>query len=35
MGYDRRVVEKIVDTIPDNLEGLQEKMVYCIKSLAK
>jgi len=34
MGYDRRSVEKIVDMIPDELVGLQDRMVYCIKALA-
>lgn len=35
MGYDRKAVDRIVDSIPDTLTGLQERMVYCIKSLAK
>lgn len=35
MGYDRKAVDKIVDSIPDTLMLLQERMVYCIKSLAK
>lgn len=34
MGYDRRSVEKVVDTIPDELISLQDRMVYCIKTLA-
>lgn len=35
MGYDRKAVEKIVEAIPDELLGLQDRMVYCIKSLAR
>ena len=35
MGYDRKTVDRIVDSIPDTLIGLQDRMVYCIKSLAK
>ncbi len=35
MGYDRKVVDRIVESIPDTLVGLQDRMVYCIKSLAK
>jgi Holliday junction DNA helicase RuvA len=35
MGYDRKIVDRIVDSIPDTLIGLQDRMVYCIKSLAK
>lgn len=35
MGYDRKTVEKIVDAIPDTFAGLQDRMVYCIKSLSK
>ncbi|MDD5198099.1 MAG: Holliday junction branch migration protein RuvA [Candidatus Gracilibacteria bacterium] len=35
MGYDRKVVERIVEAIPDTLIGLQDRMVYCIKNLAK
>lgn len=35
MGYDRKAVEKIVDAIPDTLLGLQDRMVYCIKMLAR
>ena len=35
MWYDKKVVERIVDTIPDTLLGLQDRMVYCIKNLAK
>ncbi|MDD5377239.1 MAG: Holliday junction branch migration protein RuvA [Candidatus Gracilibacteria bacterium] len=35
MGYDRKAVDRIVEAIPDTLIGLQDRMVYCIKSLAK
>ncbi|HBB27091.1 TPA: Holliday junction branch migration protein RuvA [Candidatus Gracilibacteria bacterium] len=35
MGYDRKTVERIVEAIPDTLIGLQDRMVYCIKNLAK
>lgn len=35
MGYDRKSVERVVETIPDTLPFLQDRMVYCIKSLAK
>jgi Holliday junction DNA helicase RuvA len=35
MGYDRKAVDKIVESIPDTLTGLQDRMVYCIKNLAK
>ena len=35
MGYDRKTVDRIVDSIPDTLIGLQDRMVYCIKNLAK
>lgn len=34
MWYDRKTVEKIVETIPDELISLQDRMVYCIKTLA-
>lgn len=35
MGYDRKSVERVVETIPDTLPFLQDRMVYCIKMLAK
>lgn len=35
MGYDRKAVERTVDSIPDGISELQDRMVYCIKSLAK
>ena len=35
MGYDRKVVEKVTATIPSTLSGLQDRMVYCIKMLAR
>jgi len=35
MGYDRKAVDKVVESIPDNLLGLQDRMVYCIKNLAR
>lgn len=35
MGYDRKAVDRVMETIPDTLTGLQDRMVYCIKSLAK
>lgn len=35
MGYDRKAVDKIVDSIPNDLTGLQDRMVYCIKMLAR
>lgn len=35
MGYDRKAVDRIVEAIPDTFIGLQDRMVYCIKSLAK
>lgn len=35
MGYDRKAVEKVVNAIPDSLSWLQDRMVYCIKTLAR
>lgn len=35
MGYDRKAVEKMVESIPETLIGLQDRMVYCIKMLAR
>ena len=35
MGYDRKAVDRIVEAIPDTLLGLQDRMVYCIKMLAR
>lgn len=35
MGYDRKTVDRVVDSIPDSLSGLQDRMVYCIKNLSK
>lgn len=35
MGYDKKIVEKVTENIPDSIVGLQDRMVYCIKMLAK
>lgn len=34
MGYDKRRVEEIVKTIPEELSSLQEKTIYCIRKLS-
>lgn len=35
MGYDRKIVEKIVAAMPTEITELQDRMIYCIKMLAK
>lgn len=35
MWYDKKKVEEIVKSIPQNIEDLKEKMVYAIKMLSK
>jgi hypothetical protein len=34
MWYDKRRVEEIVKTIPENISTLQDKTVYCIRKLS-
>jgi len=33
MGYDKKKTESIIEKIPEDIETLQEKIVYCLKQL--
>lgn len=33
MGYDRKTVEELIDQIPENLTGIGDRTVWCIRNL--